>query len=76
VILGTLAGAIRFMGVASPLFTRRMAASTDNVLKQMERVRDASHPAPALPPAAQIILPSNLQADTSLAKATEKRVHP
>jgi NADH-quinone oxidoreductase subunit M len=76
VILGTLAGAILFMGVASPLFTRRMAASTDNVLKQMERVRDASHPAPALPPAAQIILPSNLQADTSLAKATEKRVHP
>jgi len=76
VILGTLAGVILFMGVASPLFTRRMAASTDNVLKQMERVRDASHPAPALPPAAQIILPSNLQADTSLAKATEKRVHP
>jgi len=76
VILGTLAAVILFMGVASPLFTRRMAASTDNVLKQMERVRDASHPAPALPPAAQIILPSNLQADTSLAKATEKRVHP
>ena len=76
VILATVAAVILFMGVASPLFTRRMAASTDNVLKQMERVRDASLPAPALPPAARVILPSNLQADATLAKTTEKRVRP
>ena len=76
VILATVAAVILFMGVASPLFTRRMAASTDNVLKQMDRVRDASLPAPALPPAARVILPSNLQADATLAKTTEKRVRP
>ena len=76
VILATVTAVILFMGVASPLFTRRMAASTDNVLKQMERVRDASLPAPALPPAARVILPSNLQADASPAKTTEKRVRP
>ena len=76
VILATVAAVILFMGVASPLFTRRMAASTDNVLKQMERVRDASLPAPAPPPAARVILPSNLQADATLAKTTEKRVRP
>jgi NADH-quinone oxidoreductase subunit M len=76
VILATVAAVILFMGVASPPFTRRMAASTDNVLKQMERVRDASLPAPALPPAARVILPSNLQADATLAKTTEKRVRP
>jgi NADH-quinone oxidoreductase subunit M len=75
VILATLAVVILLMGVASPLFTRRMEASTDNVLKQMERTRDASHPAP-LPPAARIILPSIPQAEASLAKTTEKRVHP
>ena len=76
VILATVAAVILFMCVASPLFTGRMAASTDNVLKQMERVRDASLPAPALPPAARVILPSNLQADASPAKTTEKRVRP
>jgi NADH-quinone oxidoreductase subunit M len=76
VILATLAVVILFMGVASPLFTRRMEASTDNVLQQMERVRDASRPATALPPAARAILPSNLQADATLAKTAETRVRP
>jgi NADH-quinone oxidoreductase subunit M len=75
-ILAALAVVILLMGVASPLFTRRMEASTDNVLKQMDRVRDASHPASALPSAARVILPSNLHADTSAANATGRRVHP
>src|SRR4029077_11714203 len=65
VILATLAGLILFMGVASPLFTRRMEPSTDNVLKQMERVRDASRPAPALMPAARTIVPLVPQSETS-----------
>ena len=36
-ILVTMAVAIIFMGVASPLFTRRMQSSTDSLLHQMER---------------------------------------
>jgi NADH-quinone oxidoreductase subunit M len=42
VILVTMALAILFMGIASPLFTRRMQASVDNVLQQTNVVRDAS----------------------------------
>jgi NADH-quinone oxidoreductase subunit M len=44
VILVTLALAILFMGIASPLFTRRMEASVDNVLQQTSVVREASLP--------------------------------
>ena len=57
VILATLSVIILFMGVASPLFTRRMQPSADNLLRQMTRQRayDASTapvralPSPALP---------------------------
>ncbi|MGD0956094.1 MAG: NADH-quinone oxidoreductase subunit M [Candidatus Acidiferrales bacterium] len=44
VILATVALAILFMGIASPLFTRRMEASVDNVLEQTQApaVRNAS----------------------------------
>jgi NADH-quinone oxidoreductase subunit M len=42
-ILATMAVAIIFMGVASPLFTRRMQSSTDSLLQQMDRVQSASH---------------------------------
>src|ERR1700684_2810967 len=42
-ILVTMAVAIIFMGVASPLFTRRMQSSTDSLLQQMDRVQSASH---------------------------------
>jgi NADH-quinone oxidoreductase subunit M len=76
VILVTMALVILFMGVASPLFTRRMEASTDNVLKQMERVRDASRPTLAPPPAAQNILPSFPHPEASLSNAALKRVRP
>ena len=41
-ILITMAAVIIFMGVASPLFTRRMAVSVDNTLQQMTRVQSAS----------------------------------
>ena len=36
-ILVTMAVAILFMGIASPLFTQRMAASVDNILRADER---------------------------------------
>ena len=54
VILVVMALAIIFMGVASPLFTRRMEMSTDNLLRQMERVQNASRPVPATAPAAAL----------------------
>jgi len=37
IILGSLAVVILFMGVASPLFTRRMEPTTDGVLKHIEQ---------------------------------------
>ena len=56
-ILATMAVAIIFMGIASPLFTRRMQASTDNVLQQMNRPENAARP-PAIPLAASQALHS------------------
>jgi NADH-quinone oxidoreductase subunit M len=43
-ILVTMAIAIIFMGIASPLFTRRMQASTDNILQLMNRPENATRP--------------------------------
>jgi NADH-quinone oxidoreductase subunit M len=40
-ILVTVSLAILFMGIASPLFTRRMAASTDNVLRSYNQMQNA-----------------------------------
>jgi len=57
-----LAILILVMGVASPVFTRRMAASTDNVLRQMERVQNVEKSAPA--------------ADATNAVATARPVRP
>ena len=58
IILVTMAIAILFMGIASPLFTRRMEASVNNVIEQTSGARDASHhavpqhaPYVAVPPA-------------------------
>jgi NADH-quinone oxidoreductase subunit M len=42
VILATMAVAIIFMGVASPIFTRRMEASVKNVIEQVNPPHDAS----------------------------------
>src|ERR1700684_4337114 len=48
IILATLSVIILFMGVASPLFTKRMQPSADNLLRQMTRQRayDARTAAP------------------------------
>ncbi|MGB2886790.1 MAG: NADH-quinone oxidoreductase subunit M [Candidatus Acidiferrales bacterium] len=48
-ILITVSVVILFMGIASPLFTRRMEPSTENLLQQMGRVRNASLPADTKP---------------------------
>ena len=45
VILVTMAVAIIFMGIASPLFTRRMEASVNNILRADSTPRNASRPA-------------------------------
>src|SRR5208282_2160405 len=39
IILFTVAAVILLLGLASPFFTRRMEPSTNNVLRQMERVQ-------------------------------------
>ena len=44
-ILVAMSVMIIFMGVASPLFTRRMEVSTNNLLHLMERPQNASRPA-------------------------------
>jgi NADH:ubiquinone oxidoreductase subunit 4 (subunit M) len=54
VILVTMAIAILFMGIASPLFTRRMEATTDNLVRQTQiedRPQNAAAPARIVPPA-------------------------
>jgi NADH-quinone oxidoreductase subunit M len=50
IILATMAVAILFLGVASPLFTRRMEVSVNNILEQTSGSRNASRPV-AAPPA-------------------------
>ena len=61
VILFTAAVVILFMGISSPLFTRRMGASSQNVLNQMARPQSylaRSAGAPAGTPAAKPSLPA------------------
>jgi hypothetical protein len=54
---------ILFMGIASPLFTERMEVSTNSVLHQMERARNAWRPAPAQPAGSPgVILPTPVAA--------------
>ena len=48
-ILVTMSVMIIFMGVASPLFTRRMQVSTDNLLRLMDRPQNAARPPAATP---------------------------
>ena len=78
VILVTMAVAIIVMGVASPLFTRRMEVSTNNLLQQMSRMQDASRPPAVAPPAAarNVILPAALPNSAALAKISATQVHP
>jgi NADH-quinone oxidoreductase subunit M len=54
VILVTVALAILFMGLASPLFTRRMEATTDNLVRQTTlegAPQNVKAPVPVTPPA-------------------------
>jgi hypothetical protein len=76
VILATLALAILFMGVASPLFTRRMEVSTKNVLRQMERVEDAAQPAKIVSPARRTAVLPAAQSSPALVTSSEGRVQP
>jgi NADH-quinone oxidoreductase subunit M len=57
IILATMAVAILFLGIASPLFTRRMEVSVNNVLEQTSGSRNASRPvvAPTAPGVAATI---------------------
>ena len=49
IILVTMAAAILFMGIASPLFTRRMEVSVNSTLEQMSHPQNASRPATNAP---------------------------
>jgi NADH-quinone oxidoreductase subunit M len=81
-ILAAVSVAIIVMGVASPIFTRRMQASTDNVLLQMNqqlnRASEASHSAPAQPasPAPVVIPPVHPIAHRLLASLDQRQVRP
>ncbi|HWF37230.1 MAG TPA: NADH-quinone oxidoreductase subunit M [Candidatus Acidoferrales bacterium] len=60
-ILVAMSAMIIFMGIASPLFTRRMEPSTNALLRLMDRPQNASRPAPQPQPVAQrspTIIPS------------------
>ena len=72
-ILATMAVAIIFMGVASPLFTRRMQSSTDSLLQQMDRVQSASHQR-ATPAISSLALMTSKNA--SAKKISLRRVQP
>jgi NADH-quinone oxidoreductase subunit M len=68
IILATLSAVILFMGVASPLFTRQMESSTNNILHMMRRnmpidVRVAPA-APAAQPIANTPVPLAVSATT------------
>ncbi|MGA8011017.1 MAG: NADH-quinone oxidoreductase subunit M [Candidatus Acidiferrales bacterium] len=76
VILVTMAVAIIFMGIASPLFTRRMEASVNNIIEQTSAPRNASRPAAvplARPIAGHVV---TLPAHPVLATLAEKQVRP
>jgi NADH-quinone oxidoreductase subunit M len=75
-ILVTAAMAIIFMGVASPLFTRRMEVSTNNLLHQMERVQNVSRPAGLEPGGKHAAIPPAPRKNGSLAKISLRRVQP
>jgi hypothetical protein len=76
VILITMALAIIFMGIASPLFTRRMESSTNNLLQQMNRPQapvDASKASPT--PPRTVILPG-MQKNPTLTTISARQVRP
>ena len=59
VIFATMALVILFMGIASPLFTRRMEPATNVLLEQMNgRAQNATRPAPPVIPAERASVPA------------------
>ncbi len=73
VILATMALVILFMGVASPLFTRRMEPATNVLLEQMSgHAQNASRPAPSAIPAERASVP----AAAAIFKTEASRVRP
>jgi NADH:ubiquinone oxidoreductase subunit 4 (subunit M) len=77
IILVTMAVAILFMGVASPLFTRRMEVSVNNVLQQTSSPRNASHSPATAPGRPLIAMPGPpAQASSVVAAIVERRTQP
>ncbi len=75
VILVTTALAILFLGVASPLFTRRMEPSTNNLVRQLGGApQDVVRPAPAPSSGTHTGLASPREHDASLTTISERRV--
>jgi len=73
VILVTMALVILFMGVASPLFTRRMEPATNVLLEQMSgRAQNAIQPAPSAIPTQR----SSIPAAAAIFKTEASRVRP
>jgi len=75
-ILATMAVAIIFMGVASPIFTRRMEVSTNNLLHQMERVQNVSRPATPEPAGKQSVISPGPRKNASVTKISLRHVQP
>src|SRR5271156_3078656 len=75
-ILVTMAIAIVFMGVASPLFTRRMEVSTNNLLHQMDRVQSVARPVTPELGEKQTAIAPKPHKNESLATISLRRVQP
>ena len=76
-ILVTMAIAILFMGIASPVFTRRMEVSTNTLLEQMQRVQNASRRGTVAPTEHLAVSPAPAAAPVvqpALATIAERRV--
>jgi NADH-quinone oxidoreductase subunit M len=81
VILVTVALAILFMGVASPLFTHRMQAATDSLVQQTKGLPRNDATRPPHPPAlaagqTMLLAPPQLLHDRSLASIAARTVQP
>jgi len=72
IILVTMAVAILFMGIATPLFTRRMEVSVNNILEQTSTPRDAWRPV-SLPHTPYVVVPP---AHPAIAALAERQVRP
>jgi NADH-quinone oxidoreductase subunit M len=75
IILVTMAVAILFMGIASPLFTRRMEVSVNNVIEQTSTPRNAARPAATSPTRHVVTVPA-APAHPALAALAESQVRP